>query len=203
MAAPIKAQLFGHSFVSRLKDFIRHKDELNYRLGLQLGTMVQFNGFPGARARSLIGKMDFVADYSPEILVLLVGTNDLYEDVSVESIEEQICDIVYEAISNIKVAKVIVCQVLHRCEPKIRTRFPVDLHWFNARVDKLNASLDTTLKSRFPNRAFLWRMKGFWSPETKNKNFASDGCHLSDDGQFKLLSNIRAAIIAAHRQSLK
>ncbi|KAH3728688.1 hypothetical protein DPMN_054648 [Dreissena polymorpha] len=72
--------------------------------------------------------MEFVADYSPQILVLPVGTNDLYEDVSVESMEEQICDIVYEAISNIKVAKVIVCQELHRCEPTIWTRFPVDLH---------------------------------------------------------------------------
>ncbi|KAH3787387.1 hypothetical protein DPMN_165511 [Dreissena polymorpha] len=165
--------------------------------------MGQFTGFPGARARSLIGKMEFVANYSPEILVLLVGTNDLYVDVSVETFDEHICGIVNEAISNIKVAKVIVCQVLHRCEPTIRTRFPMDLHGFNARVDKLNSSLDITLKSRFHNKASLWRMKGFWSPEAKNNNFASDSCHLSADGQFKLLSNIRAAIIAAHRQSLK
>jgi Mn2+/Fe2+ NRAMP family transporter len=62
MAAPIKAQLFGHSFVSRLKDFIRSRNGLYYRLGLQLGTMVQFTGFPGARGRSLIGKMQFVAE---------------------------------------------------------------------------------------------------------------------------------------------
>ncbi|KAH3812294.1 hypothetical protein DPMN_140722 [Dreissena polymorpha] len=71
--------------------------------------MVQFTGFPCARARSLVEKMEFVADNSAEILVMLVGTSDLYEDVSVGTIEEQICDIVYEAISNINAAKVIVC----------------------------------------------------------------------------------------------
>ncbi|KAH3790635.1 hypothetical protein DPMN_168840 [Dreissena polymorpha] len=43
--------------------------------------MQQFTGFPKVRARSLIGKMEFATEYSPEILVLLMGTNDLYEDV--------------------------------------------------------------------------------------------------------------------------
>lgn len=45
-------------------------------------------------------------------------------------------------------------------------------------------------------RVTFWRLKEFWSPEAQSHAFSPDGVHLSDVGQKKLYSNIRAAVIA-------
>ena len=78
MSAPTKVQLFGHSFVSRLKQFIREKPSLKYNLGLQGNPPVQFSGYPGATIDKLKEKLAVVSDFSPDILIIVVGTNDIY-----------------------------------------------------------------------------------------------------------------------------
>ncbi|KAH3846853.1 hypothetical protein DPMN_089159 [Dreissena polymorpha] len=51
-------------------------------------------------------------------------------------------------------------------------------------------------------RSYLWRMKGFWSPASKQQNFADDECHLSSAGQLRLITNVRAAVVAALKGSI-
>ena len=100
-------------------------------------------------------------------------------------------------------SNVIVCQILHRLPSTVPTRYPVDVDWFTERVNRLNQMLSTNLPYYFPGKAFLWRLKGFWSADSKTRYFAPDGCHLSREGQYRLLSNIRAAAVASIRQSIK
>ena len=203
MSAPTKVQLFGHSFVSRIKRFIREEPSLKYDLGLQGNPLIQFSGYPGATIDRLREKLEVVSDFSPDILIILIGTNDIYDiNLTVDGIVDRLCDMVDYSLHFLQVPKVVVGQILHRCTPSVRSRYPVDREWFNDRVDTVNLLLSTTLPVRFPNKAFLWRMKGFWSKESKENNFCADGCHLSRDGQFKLLSNLRAATVAAIRSTI-
>ncbi|KAH3703656.1 hypothetical protein DPMN_078697 [Dreissena polymorpha] len=48
----------------------------------------------------------------------------------------------------------------------------------------------------------LWRLKGFWTISSKERNFAKDGCHLSSQGQRQLYRNIRAAVVAVTKRIL-
>ena len=85
MAAPTKIQLFGHSFVTRLKKFIREEPSLKFNLGLQGNPLVQFSGYSGATIETLSKKFEVVSDFAPDILIMLVGTNDIYnKDLTAE-----------------------------------------------------------------------------------------------------------------------
>ncbi|KAH3808203.1 hypothetical protein DPMN_136556 [Dreissena polymorpha] len=81
MAAPstLKVQLFGHPFVNNLKDFIRHDTTLRFDLNLQGHPLVQYSGFSGARVDTLHDRLTVISDFKPEIVVLIIGTNDIYD----------------------------------------------------------------------------------------------------------------------------
>ena len=46
---PLKIHIIGHSFVYRLKQFIKSERDLRFDLGLHNSPLVQFNGFPGVQ----------------------------------------------------------------------------------------------------------------------------------------------------------
>ncbi|KAH3711068.1 hypothetical protein DPMN_070567 [Dreissena polymorpha] len=205
MAAPIskKVYIFGHSFVKRLKDFIRQDPSLRYDLGLTGSPMIQYSGFPGATVDCLRNKLQDILDFVPDIVILVVGTNDIYNpNQSPLSVASAIRDFVDTLLFVHGIPRVIVLQTLHRHSPTCHTRYPVDIHWFNNRVDDLNSLLIDWLNSPPHGRAYLWRLKGFWSPECIRTNFADDGCHLSPRGQHIFFHNIRAAVVAALKQSI-
>ncbi|KAH3738400.1 hypothetical protein DPMN_045033 [Dreissena polymorpha] len=81
MAAPIskKVYIFGHSFVNRLKDFIRHDPSLRYDFGLTGSPMIQYTGFPGATVGRLRNNLENIVDFNPDIVVLVIGTNDIFD----------------------------------------------------------------------------------------------------------------------------
>ena len=205
MAAPraCKIQIFGHSFVKRLREFIRQSASIHFHMNLQGPPLVQYSGFPGASIKTLRDNLDVVADFGPDILVLVVGTIDIYNDRETpQTVAQGVCDLVDTLLFVTEVPKVIVLQTLHRVAPSIPTRYPVDDVKFNSKVDELNMLLIDRLNHTDHHRSYLWRMKGFWSPTCKHSNFAADGCHLSDAGQLRLISNVRAAIVAALRESI-
>ena len=81
MAAPsaLKVQLFGHSFVRHLKDFIRHDTTLRFDLNLQGHPLVQYSWYSGARVDTLHDRLTVISDSKPEIVVLIIGTDDIYD----------------------------------------------------------------------------------------------------------------------------
>ena len=146
MSAPTKVQLFGHSFVSRIKQFIREEPSLKYDLGLQGNPLIQFSGYPGATIDRLREKLEVVSDFSPDILIILIGTNDIYDvNLTVDGIVDRLCDMVAYSLHFLQVPKVVVGQILHRCTPSVRSRYPVDREWFNDRVDTVHLLLSTTV----------------------------------------------------------
>ncbi|KAH3866884.1 hypothetical protein DPMN_030007 [Dreissena polymorpha] len=199
----LKVQLFGPSFVKRLKDYIQNDSSQRHDLNLQGNALVQYSGFPGATVKELRRHLEVVSDFSPDILVLIIWTIDFSNsDVTPESVARDIENLIDTLLFVIGVGKVIVLQVLHRQVPLSHTRYPVDVDWFNARVDDLNSHLIEMLNRTGHGRSYLWRMKGFWSPASKQQNFADDGCHLSSAGQLRLITNVRAAVVAALKGSI-
>lgn len=202
-SSALKVQLFGHSFVKRLRQFIRLNSCHRYDLNIQGNPLVQYSGFSGSTVPDLRKHLDVVTDFSPDIVILIIGTNDLYkQDSTPNSVASSIVDLVDTLLFVIGVRKVIVMQVLHRLQPSRHTNYPVDLVWFNARVDELNYLLFDRLNRTEHKRSYLWRLKGFWSDACKEQNFSEDGCHLSDSGQLRLMSNIKAAVVAALKRSI-
>lgn len=199
----LKVQLFGHSFVKRLRDFIRFNNSFRYDLKIQGNPLVQYSGFPGSTVHKIRNNLEVVKDFSPDFVVLIIGTNDLCQQhVTPRSVARSIVDLVDTLLFVIGVKKVIVLQVLHRLQPKVPTKHQVDLDWYNSRVDELNYLLLDMLNHTIHKRSYLWRMKGFWSDTCKQQNFADDGCHLSTQGQVRLMSNIKAAVVAVLKGSI-
>ncbi|KAH3705324.1 hypothetical protein DPMN_080393 [Dreissena polymorpha] len=111
----LKVQLFGHSFVKRLKDYIQNDSSQRHDLNLQANALVQYSGFPGATVKELRRHLEVVSDFSPDILVLIIGTIDIYNsDVTPESVARDIENLIDTLLFVIGVGKVIVLQVLHR-----------------------------------------------------------------------------------------
>ena len=128
-------------------------------------------------------------------VIIIINFNNPHQ--SPISVASAIRDFVDTLLFVHGIPQFIVLQTLHRHSPTCHTRYPVDIHWFNNRVDDLNSLLIDWLNSPPHGRAYLWRLKGFWSPECIRTNFADDGCHLSPRGQHRFFNNIRAAVVAA------
>ena len=162
--------------------------------------LIQYSGFPGANVDRLHSHLEHVSDFEPDIVFILVGTIDLYcASTSPTTVARNIIHLVEKCLA-LGVQKVVVLSITHRREPTITTRFPVDVNWFNTRVDETNGLISDLL--RHAPKTYFWRLKGFWSESAKEKVFAPDGCHLLSMGQSKLIHNIRAATVAILRQSI-
>ena len=188
-------QIFGHSYVKRLKNFLRDHTQLRFNLNLNSYPLVQYSGYPGAVVDTLRSNLTDVIDFSPDIVILLIGTNDLYwPEVTPTSLTSAILDLADSCIYMCNVKKVVVCQILHR-QPSDTCKYRVNTEWFNGRVDATNQMLSSRIQSLHHDHVIFWRLKGFWSPTAQLQAFSPDGVHLSDAGHRKLYNNIRAAVV--------
>jgi lysophospholipase L1-like esterase len=193
----VRIQLFGHSFVTRLKSFIPTNDKFNYKLNLHQPALVQYSGYSGANIAKLRDNLETIEDFQPHIVIVVIGTNDLYDNSNTpQSVTQQIMDLVDSLLFRYDVQKVIICPVLHRIEPTVRTRWPVHVPSFNRRVDETNTLLQQACTQCTHERAIFWRFKGFWSEEAKSQVFAADGVHLSNRGQIRFYQNLRGAVVS-------
>ena len=106
--------------------------------------MVQHTGFPGARVQHLRENIDNIVDIEPDLLILIVGTNDLY-DQTAESTAAIIFDLTDSIIFTLKVPQVVLCQTIYRVEPTRLSRCPVNVVEFASKVESLNQSLNDNL----------------------------------------------------------
>lgn len=188
-------QIFGHSYVKRLKHFLRDHVHLRFNLNLDSSPLVQYSGYSGAIVDTLCSNLIDVQDFFPDIVVLLIGTNDLCRPyVTPVSLTNSILDLVNRLLFMCHVKRVVVCQILHR-QPSHTSRYQVNTEWFNNKVDETNHMFSSQIRALHHDHITFWRLKGFWSPEARSHSFLPDGIHLSDVGQKKLYSNIRAAVV--------
>ena len=120
---PLKIQLLGHSFVTRLKQFIQTHEDLSFTFNLRPREyLVQFSGFPGACVEDLLKNLEVVSDFHPDIVILLIGTIDLYNYGPVVT-AEKIKDFAAILHNRLHIKYVCVGQILYRSIPHQPTRF--------------------------------------------------------------------------------
>ena len=89
-------QLFGHSFISHFKRFIRtNASDFDYNLNLdKREVMIQFSCYPGASVQALIQRgLPDVYDFEPDLTILDICTNDLSSSPP-ETVENAIVSLV-------------------------------------------------------------------------------------------------------------
>ena len=203
MIEPSRIQILGHSYVQQLKGYIEDSDNRTLSLGLR-DTIVEYSCFPGATVPDLVEKLQVVKDFDPDIVILIVGTNDLLNPQnSPLSVANAIKDLADKLFFVYHVPDILVCEIFHRIAPSQMTDNPVDLAWFNPRVIETNKALIEKLATCQPHRARLWYFKGFWGPEGKVRCFSEDGVSLSLLGQKKLYFQLRIGIVATRNSTCK
>jgi len=160
MAAPIqKIQLFGHSFVKRLKHYIMNTDPSKFTLRLDGPPLIQYSGYPGAKIQDLHRHLDVVKDFAPDLVILVIGTNYLcdQEPATVLYLLQNLID---RMLHELKVPKIIIKQTLHRTLPSVPTRHRVNISVFNQNVDHFNISVSGVFNTAPPSPSLLLEVEG-------------------------------------------
>jgi lysophospholipase L1-like esterase len=139
-----------------------------------------------------------VASLQPAVVLLQVGSNDLCQlDKSVQEIEQKLIGLVLTLKYCYNVQRVAVLQILHRQWPRRRMRYPVDIPWFNDRVDTLNTFLRNYFKEDRVEGVEFWRHSGFRSPVNQELVYTDDGVHLNKVyGYPKYYNGALAAVVS-------
>ena len=125
--------------MKRLKTVIANSVDFSFSLNLPADTsLVQHTGFTGARVQHL---RDNIVDIEPDLLMLIVGTNDLYDQTA-----ETTAAIIFDStIFTLNVPQVVLCQTIYRVEPTRLSRCPVNVIEFASKVESLNQMLNDNL----------------------------------------------------------
>ena len=177
-----KVMILGHSFVRRFHcDLEKHFDARAKR-DFDLSTVnVRLFG-TGGRTVAKINHFDLktVARFSPDVVILEVGTNDL-SDKPPETVGSEIDDLAVKLINEFSVRVVGICNVIPRADQN-----------FSEKAELLNRYLSVVVDNP---RVFTWRHKGLNSP--KHSVLSVDGVHLNPYGQYLLYRSYRGAVLKA------
>jgi len=175
-----KVMILGHSFVRRLQnDLDRNFDSRAQRDFNLEGTKVRLFGV-GGRTVEKVKKLDLssVARYTPDVVILEIGTNDLTTKPP-QSVGSEIDDLANLLLSKYSIRVVCVCYVIPRKDVV-----------FNENVKVLNQYLSVVIDHP---QVFTWRHKGLYEP--RNEMILADGVHLNSQGQYALYRSYRGAIM--------
>jgi hypothetical protein len=142
---------------------------------------VLMSSYPGAKIDYIKERcLHMVGSLEPRVVLLQVGSNDLCQlNKSVQVIKQKLIGLVLTFKCCYLVQRVAVLQILHRKWPRWRIRYPVDIPWFNDRVDTLNTFLRNYSKEDRVEGVQFWRHSGFWSPENQELVHTDDEVHFN------------------------
>jgi lysophospholipase L1-like esterase len=167
---PFRSMVLGHSIVRRLADFV-HLNPVN----LDPSTDVYWSGVGGHTLDTLI-RLDLskVSDYQPDIVVLIIGDNDVKAGSSAEEIAYKIISLVSVLHARYQVTSVIVCGLL--------PRFPRYHRWWDYNVcastvnDILSHELQRFTYSKFWSHNVEFPFPRSNQPRQLSRCPSSDSC---------------------------
>ena len=185
--------ILGHSFVRRLREFVRcrahgHTFYVDFNLTQQCD--VSILGI-GGRTVDKIMRHDLhqIRRMAPEIVILELGSNDLCdESCDAESVSLAIEALVELLHKDMNVRFTMVCEVIPREKPPYTS--------YNEKVYQLNSYLHKALNNA--SFAKTWRHRGLSNPAVNI--YMPDGIHLNEAGNKALYRSYRGAILFALSQ---
>ena len=189
-ADDVRVMILGHSFVKRF-------DESCFVSNLGIGNVVLNVHGVGGRTVEKVRRYDMedVRRFSPQIIVLEIGSNDLCDpnvdvDVFVSSVVE-FCDFLLSSVASVKF--ICVCEVIRR---KWTSGVPLQL--YNTNVAAYNIKLKEVMGSKPTIK--VWRHRGFQNEINLDRHLLGDGVHPNADGLFNLYLSYRGAVLFALKQ---
>ena len=170
----------GHSFVVHFEEFVRNDSLLYGNLGLD-DTRVAYFGKGGLRLPQIDRFEDGIRSFSPHVIFLILGDNDLYE-----SAPDVVADRVLQAHDKLKAwtggAKIIMFSLF----PRFWTS---DNYYFTPSYNQDAIWVNETVTNRVAQlpRSFTWNCHGPSFTDRRASNyFEADGVHLKANGQVKI-----------------
>ena len=189
-AGTSRVLILGHSFVRRLKEFIRRWAQGNkYSLDFNLTQRcdVSILGIGGRTVNKIVRHdLPNIRRRAPEIVILELGSNDLCdESCDAETVSLAIVALVELLHKDLNVKFTMVCEVI----PRENSPYAP----YNEKVHQLNSYLKKTLiNAPF---AKTWRHRGL-SNLTVN-SYMPDGIYLNEAGNKALYRSYRGAVVFA------
>ena len=187
--APVNVLLYGHSFVTHLKDYVVSLPPYMWNLGMDPEkARVGYKGLGGAKLDRLRApaNLDELQRLRPEVVVIEAGTNDLAHE---HLLPVHVCDEMMNLVRDIidcQVREVIVGQVILRGERGMERAV-----WdFEQKVYEYNHRIEDALQ--FQPRASFWHHRNLWDVDLEAH--LEDGTHLNSLGHKKLYRSIRGAV---------
>jgi hypothetical protein len=192
--------VLGHSFVRRLVKFTQNRTESTATdMGLRDSCTVVYHGISGGRLSHLWDEIDFIANLSPQIVILDVGTNDLASSSSPGNLANAILAFANHLHVQCKVRVIYIAHIFPRAPHAART--PPD---FNERAHTYNAALKS-LCTDSHTTIFSFYFTGLI--ENWPAYLLHDGVHLSiappygfsHSGTYKYFRAIKTCVVFALR----
>jgi lysophospholipase L1-like esterase len=183
--APVKTLIIGHSFVARASTYVQNNMMGNLNLPTDYHD-VMFLGKSGATIRNVLPLFQTRVS-NPDLVILDIGTNDLYSPQTVEFLACSVLDVAQTILSYDGVKRVILLGPLFRTA---HGKHGAPEH-FNARVRAFNHSLKQRLH-RLSGPIEFWYHKGLSARVT---GYLTDGVHLSSEGMRKYIRSLRRAVM--------
>lgn len=179
--------VFGHSFVSRLKEHLIHIDNINMSLD---DASVTFQGYGGLTLSGWASQAVISIPTQTDAIVVDLGANDLDNpDKPIDPFQFAVS--MYDFLCSLKSQKqvqaVIILQAFHR----MQTRRPD----FNEALAVYNTYLKAFCKEQPDNKVIFYPLKNIidnW-PEF----LLADGVHFNSQGIQRYYRNVRGAVILA------
>ena len=210
----LSAIICGHSFCKRLQVDMQAGTDARMRPSFKLEetARVRMLGKGGKTMGDFVRRdIPVIQRYRPEILILLLGDNDIGCDTSAEEIANHLIALASRLYMGGHVSRIVLCQMMPRSRaPRAAqrrmggvTRRNADRYLlsYGQQAQEANRLLkEAASSSRFltfwdHNKKFRFIKVG----QSQEGKFAADGIHLAPRGQYQLYKSLRGALPCASR----
>ena len=198
----MKAVIIGHSYVRDLKSHITVNSAKLVKLPDGSDLELYFSFVPGATFETYLnqpGLLEFVSQINPEIIVVVLGGNDIHCDVNLSSVKNNCYQFFKLLKSKFPSAFLIGSQIESRfIEPGDRyERFGTP---YTDVFSKLSVYYNSWLnKQKFKDKLLCLRGPN----KLDNKSYYKDSVHLNDQGLAKYFELLKNCLVDAYMNYLK
>ena len=206
----LSAIICGHSFCKRLQVDMQAGTDARMRPSFKLEetARVQMLGKGGKTIGDFVRRdIPVIQRYRPDILILLLGDNDIGCDTSAEEIANHLIALASQLYMSGHVSRIVLCQMMPRSRAPLAaqrrmggvTRKNADrsLLSYGQQAQEANRLLkEAASSSRFLN---FWdhnkKFRFIEDGQSQEGKFAADGIHLAPRGQYQLNKSLRGALL--------
>ena len=206
----LSAIICGHSFCKRLQVDMQAGTDTRMRPSFKLEetARVQMLGKGGKTIGDFVRRdIPVIQRYRPDILILLLGDNDIGCDTSAEEIANHLIALASQLYMSGHVSRIVLCQMMPRSRAPLAaqrrtggvTRKNADTRIFIVRATGTGGQSSAKRSSKFVSFLTFWdhnkKFRFIEHGQSQEGKSAADGIHLAPRGQYQLYKSLRGALL--------